>query len=115
MTITTANVDYIKTNFEYPVLTKITGKPTYESFKTIKDELKTNAGNVQCDLGGSENGHLGLVLSDAEYATVNVTPYVRPVHPGAVAPVGATQWETSLLREDWKENIRLFREVNAVE
>ena len=68
MTSTTANIDYIKTNFEYPVLTKISGKPDYENLKIIKEELKANAGKVQCDLGGGNDGHLGLVLSDAEYA-----------------------------------------------
>ena len=40
MTSTTANVDYIRVNFEYPVLTKISGKPDYESLKAIKNELK---------------------------------------------------------------------------
>ena len=68
MTSTTANIDYIKTNFEYPVLTTISSKPDYDSLKKIKDELKANAGNIQCDLGGGNNGHLGLVLDDAEYA-----------------------------------------------
>ena len=54
---TTANVDYISTVFEYPVLTKIHDVPTYELLKKIKDELKTNATKVQCELGGGKNGH----------------------------------------------------------
>ena len=59
MLFTTANIDYIRTNFEYPVLTKITGKLDYESLKAIKDEVKANTGKVPCDLGGSNNGYLG--------------------------------------------------------
>lgn len=112
---TTANVDYISTNFEYPVLTKITGLPTYESLKTIKDELQANASTVQCDLGGGQHGHLGLVLSDVEYAQVSQTPYTRPVHPGANPPAGASNWQSQVLREQHHENIRLFREANGVE
>ena len=115
MTSTTANVDYIRVNFEYPVLTKISGKPDYESLKAIKNELKANAGKVQCDLGGGNNGHLGLILTDEEYARVSNTPYVRPVHPGPVAPVGTTQYQSTILRDEHKENIRLYREANAVE
>ena len=109
-------VDYIHSVFEYPVLTKITGRPTYSSLKIIKNELKANAGKVQCELGGGNNGHLGLILSDIEYALVNpIEPYVRPAHPGPVAPVGTTQLLNTNLRDQYKEDIRLFREANQVE
>ena len=109
MSPTTTNVDYIKNNFKYPVLTKILGKPDYESLKAIKDELKANAGKVQCNLGGSNNGNLGLVLSDVDYALVSPnTPYVHLVHPNAVAPQRNTQWENTVLRDQWKEEIWLF-------
>ena len=102
--------------FEYPVLTKITGRPTYSSLKVIKNELKANAGKVQCELGGGGNGHLGLVLSDVEYALVSPhVPYVRPAHPGPVAPVGTTQLQNTNLREQYNEDLRLFREANQVE
>ena len=66
-----ANIDYIHTSFQYPVLTKVHDTPTYEVLKRIKDEIKANATNVQCDLGGGKHGHLGLVLTPAEYATIN--------------------------------------------
>ena len=113
---TTANVDYINSIFEFPVLTKVTSRPTYATLKTIKNELKANAGKVQCELGGGNNGHLGLVLSDPEYALVNPTvPYVRPAHPGPVAPVGTTQIQNSNMRAQYNEDLRLFREANAVE
>ena len=52
MTRTTINTDFINSIFEFPVLTKITGKPDYESLTIIKDQLKTNAGKVQSELGG---------------------------------------------------------------
>ena len=88
---TTANVDYINSVFEYPVLTKVIGKPTYPSLKTIKNELKANAGKVQCELGGSNNGLLGLLLSNTEQALVDPRLYVRPIHPGPIIRVGTTQ------------------------
>ena len=113
--MTTANVDYITNVFEYPVLTKVTGKPDYESLNTIKNQLKANAGKVQCELGGGNNGHLGLLLTATEYALVDPTPYVRPVHPGHVVPVGTTAVENTNFRAKYNEDLRLFREANAVE
>ena len=112
---TTANIDYINSVFEFPTLTKIIGKPTYESLTTIKNQLKANAGKVQCELGGGAHGHLGLILSDAEYALVSPTPYIRPIHPGPNVPVGVTQVENTNLRAQYNESLRLFRETNAVE
>ena len=96
------------------MLTKIHDVPSYEPLRKIKNEMKTNASTVQCDLGGGSNGHLGLVLSAVEYATVSATPYVQPIHPSTVIPVGTTNWETQILREEHKK-IHLFREANAVE
>ena len=77
--MSTSNIDYKTTNFEFPVLTKITGQPHYELLKTIKNELKSNASSVPCDLGGGNNGHLGLILTPAEQLVISPTIYVRPV------------------------------------
>ena len=62
-----SNIDYVKTNFEYSVLTKVQGSPTYESLKKIKDELEANAATVPSDLGGGGHEHLRLVLTTIEY------------------------------------------------
>ena len=110
------NINYIDTNFEYPVLTKIHEQPTYASLKIIKDKLKANATQVPSDLGGGANGHLGLVLTPPEYTLVDPTPYVRPIHPGTlIIPVGTTQHESQRLREAHKEEIRVHREAINVE
>ena len=116
MTSTTANIDYINTSFEFTTLTKIHDVPTYELLKKIKNELKTNATKVQCDLGGGAHGHLGLLLSDAEYTALTTTTYARPTHPGTFTPgSGDTNYQITVKREDHKEKIRLYRECNAVE
>ena len=112
---TTANVDYINSVFEYPVLSKVIGKHTYSSLKTIKDELKANAGKVQCELGGGNNGHLRLLLSNTEQGLVSTTPYIRPVHPGPIVPVGTTQIQNTSLRAQYNEDLCMFREATAVE
>ena len=41
------------------------------------------------DLGGGAHGHLGLVLTPAEYALVSAILYVRPGHSGTLTlPAG---------------------------
>ena len=82
--MTTINIDYINTSFEYLILTPIQGQPTYAGMKVIKDKMKANLISVATDLGGGANGHLGLMLTQAEYANVSLIQYVRPVHPGAL-------------------------------
>ena len=118
MTTNNAAIDYINTHFEYPELTKIHGKPDYESLKTIKDELKTNAGSVTSSLAGGTSGHLGLVLTPTEMALVTAIPYVRPVQPPAlVLPTGpgVTNLQREIARDLHTENVRLFKETVNVE
>ena len=57
-----------------------------------------------------------MVLTPAEYTTVNATAYNRPTHPGplVIAP-GTAQHEATRLRTEHKEAIRLFRETIDVE
>ena len=111
-----SSIDYINTHFEYPTLTRIHGQPTYPSLKIIKDEMKANASSVQSDLGGGANGHLGLILTQLEYSSVSPVDYIRPIHPGAIViPPGTTQHESTRLREEHKEVLRLYRESNLLE
>ena len=80
------------TLFEYPTLPKIHGEPDYPQLKDLKDKLKTNATKITSDLGGGGHGHLGLVLTPAEYATVSAVPYVEPAHPGPlIIPPNCTE------------------------
>ena len=106
------SIDYVATYFEFPVLKKIHGEPTYEKLLEMKNQLKANASQVTSDLGWGTNGHLGLVCTPIEYANVSVIPYVQPVHPGLlVIPVGAAQHAAARLRKDHKESLRQYRET----
>ena len=96
--MTTVNIDYINTSFEYPILTKIQGQPTYVTLKIIKDEMKENATSVSKDLGGSANGYIGLILIPIKYENASLIPYVKTVHPGTLdVHPGTTQHESTRL------------------
>ena len=93
------------TYFQHKLLTKIHGKPTYESLQNISTELKANASSVPTSLGGGQNGHLGLLLSDARYITVaHAVPWVTPGNPGPFAPPAAgTGPQIEAARDVWRE------------
>ena len=105
-----------ETKVEYLILTKVVGTLDYMSLKIIKDELKANAASIHSNLGGGTQGHLGLVMPPIEYADVSGTPYVRHLLPIApVIPQGTTQHVATRLREDYKDELRLFQEMTALE
>ena len=111
-----AAVDYISTYFEHPTLAKIHGEPTYNTLRKMKNELMRNAASVPSDLGGGANGHLGLLLTPAEYLAVHTTAYTRPVHPGALnIPAGTTQHESTRLKDEHRQQVQEFRETVNVE
>ena len=115
MSQTTA-INYIDTNFEFKELTKIHGEPTYETIKTLHNQLKANASSVPSGLGGGNFGHLGLVLTPAQYALISAAPFDRPVHPGPlVIPAGTAQHAATTMKELHKERLRVFNEVLGVE
>ena len=69
-------------NFLYPTLTKVHGALDYVTLKILEKEVAANAASIQSDLGGGQNGHLGLVKSPAAYTNICATPYVRHINPG---------------------------------
>ena len=111
-----APVNYVKTYFIHPTLTPIRGEPEYSTLKVLKNELKANASKVSSDLGGGNHGHLGLVLTPAEFAMISAVPYVRPIHPGNLTiPAGTRNHEANRLTLAHTETIRVFRETIEVE
>ena len=112
LTITmTTKTDYTKL-FEFPTLPKIHGEPTYEKIKELKDKLKTNASKVPSELGGGNLGHLGLVLTAAEYANSSQTPYVEPLHPGPlVIPPACTERTENRRRDQHEKDLQLFHDT----
>jgi hypothetical protein len=78
------------TYFQHKVLTKVHGKPTYETLQNLTTELKANAGSVPSTLGGRQNGHLGIIVSAVRYTTLaHTVPWVNPANPGPFVPPAA--------------------------
>ena len=94
----TSRVNYRDTHFERVNLTPIRGKPTYETVHKLWNEIKANTRSVYSHLGGGTHGHLGLVLTAAQYADISNTVFTCPAHPGPLAiPLAATAVQRSTL------------------
>lgn len=78
--------------FPHPTLTRIHGRPTYASLRTLRRELIANAMAVRSTRGGSAHGHVGLLVSAEEYKAYSLTPFIIDPHPGhsPTYPAGAT-------------------------
>ena len=112
----TININYKDTLFEWSNLTPICGKPTVEMLHKLWNEIKANTKYVYSNLGGGAHGHLGLVLTEAQYTLISSTNFFYPTHLGPlIIPDGATAHVNSKMRIVHTEEVCLFREVTGVE
>ena len=72
----TISINYKDTLFERANLPPICGEPTFETLHKLQNEIKENAKFVYSNLGGGAHVHLGLVLTNAQYALISPTPVV---------------------------------------
>lgn len=110
-------IDYSSSYFKHKTPTPIRGLPIHKSLKRLKIELQANASSAESDLGGGDHGHLGLALTDQEYASMPGTqPFVAPNYPNALnMPANATTLEALHLKEEHAELKRKWLECKNVE
>ena len=112
----TSNINYNDTLFERDNLTPIRGKPTIKTPHKLWNEIKANAKSVYSNIGEETHGHLGLVLTDAQYAIISPTTFFLPTHLGTpIISYGTTTHTNSNMRIVHTKKVRLFREVMGVE
>jgi hypothetical protein len=68
--------------FPHPELTNITSEPTSSSLRFLQRELNANARQIHSTRGGGVNGHLRLVMTEADYFARAQVNFVVPQHPG---------------------------------
>ena len=81
------SVNYVTSNFKYPILAPIIGKPTNKTLKQLKQELRANSSNFYTNLGFGDHGYLKLLLTDVEYAQILLIPtlFVAPAWSSTLA------------------------------
>ena len=69
-TCTQYDINKIIAQFEKSQCMPILDWPNFRNLIQLKNELKANAGSIKTTLGGGAHGHLGLVLTLAEYSAI---------------------------------------------
>jgi hypothetical protein len=77
-------VEEIINGFHNPVLPKIDNEPTFEDIKITTRLLNANEISIPSMVGGGAHGHLGIIMSQVEYVTVSVFPWVEPFNPNDI-------------------------------
>jgi len=108
--------DFKNTHFDYPELSRIVGEPTLGALITLRNQIKANAQRVDSTLGGGAHGHLGLVYSAQNYATVlGTVPYIRPTLPILNVLPTDTQFQIAEKRHQYAVSLGQYREVQGIE
>ena len=114
--MTLGAVDYATSYFKYNTPTPVQGASTNKTLKRLKQELQANASSVESDLGGGDHWYLGLVLTNAKYATVTATLFVPPTYPASLTiPTGTDKVQALNLREIHKDAKNAYYERKNVE
>ena len=67
------------------------------------------------NLGGVQHGHLGLIVSDAEYNQIIGYVYTKPTHPGELKiKENIPLHKAIIMQELYNEKLNLFRETAAI-
>jgi hypothetical protein len=77
-------VEEIINGFPNPVLPKIDNDPTFEDIQITTCLLNENAISIPCMVGGGAHGHLGIIMTQVEYAAISEPPWVSPFNPNAI-------------------------------
>ena len=78
----------------------------------MQKELYANAQSVPCDLGGRRYGHLGVIMPDANYQTLDdLEEWEDPDHPGAYPNIAAGTETASITNQikRHENNLRLYK------
>ena len=80
-------------------------------------ELQANASSIETELGEDDNGYLGLVLTDAEYASVpNIQSFIVPAYLAALNILAYTTTVKALqLKDKHAESKRVSLECKNIE
>jgi hypothetical protein len=104
------SADDIVSKFPVKTLPTIHGEPDYETINNMVQTLYGNAASLSTTSGGGAHGHIGIIMTQALYATLTATPYNAPPDPGTVPqiPGNANTAAREAIRIAHKEARRIY-------
>ena len=80
----TYDIDKITVGSPHPTVDPIINMPTYQTIQELHLKLNANAVSIYTNLGGGNHSFLRLTVSEAQYNSVSLIPFVAPTHPSAI-------------------------------
>jgi hypothetical protein len=77
-------VEEIVNGFPNPVLPNIDNEPTFEDIQVETRLLNANAISIPSMAGGGAHDHLGIIMTQVEYAAISASPWVEPFNPNTI-------------------------------
>jgi len=88
--------------------------PTPLDIRKLQRELYDNVRGIECQLGGNNHGHLGLLMADADYHALTGFHYNIPARPGYPVLGGMNQNARAMALIEYKEDLRLYTKVQTL-
>jgi hypothetical protein len=103
-------VEEIINGFPKPVLPKIENKPFSEDIQIKTRLLNANAISIPSMACCGAHGHLGIIMSQVEYAAVSAPPWVEAFNPNdiPIIPPGTTAVDAAQLVRMHSECRRIY-------
>jgi hypothetical protein len=103
-------VEEIINGIPNPILPNIDNKPTFENIQIITRLLNANAISIPTMAGGGAHGHLGIIMTQVEYAAISTSPWVDPYNPKAIPiiPPGTTAVDAAQIARMHSECRRIY-------
>jgi hypothetical protein len=103
-------VEEIINGFPNPVLPKIDNEPTFDDIQITTCLLNANAISIPSMAGGGAHGHLGIIMTQVEYAAISTSPWVEPYNLNAIPiiPPGTTATDAAKIGRMHAECRRIY-------
>jgi hypothetical protein len=106
----TRTVEEIINGFPNPVLPKTDNEPTFEDVQVTTRLLNANSISIPSTAGGGAHGHLGIIMTQVEYAVISASPWVEAINPNAIPiiPPGTNAVDAAQLARMHAECRRIY-------
>jgi hypothetical protein len=104
------SVEEIINGFPNPILPKIDHEPTFEDIQVTTLLLNANTISITSMTGGGAHGHLGISMTQVEYAAISTSPWVEPYNPNAIPliPPGTTAVDAAQIAQMHADCRRIY-------